>query len=64
MRKVLFVSLIFSAVACSSGGNTETSQNGADTTTIQGNSAGSNIIEMDTLHMDTSSQQISTDNVH
>ncbi len=61
MKKIFYTSILFSAVACSSGGNTNNTSDSANTNSIKGNSAGSNIIEIDTLHMDTSGHSISTD---
>jgi hypothetical protein len=59
MKKLFFACILFFAVACGSGNNKETN---ADTTTSlnEGNSAGEEIIAMDTLRMDTSSHSIST----
>ncbi len=58
MKKLFFAGLLFFTVSCGgSGEHSDTSANSDnDTTPVKGNSAGSNTIEMDTLHMDTSSQ--------
>lgn len=56
MRKIFFAGLSFFIVSCSSGENSNTPASSENNTPVKGNSAGSNTIEMDTLHMDTSSQ--------
>lgn len=60
MRKLFLAGILFFAISCGSGENSNTSSDRA-TTTNEGNSAGSNTIVMDTLHMDTSSQKILDD---
>lgn len=58
MRKLFFITIVFVAVACGSSTNEEAV---SDTTRTKetGNSAGSDIIGIDTMRMDTSSKSIS-----
>ena len=60
MRILFFAGILFSAIACGSPENSNIHKNNENNTPNKGNSAGSNIIEMDTMHMDTSLQE-STD---
>ncbi len=62
MKKIFYTSLLFFAISCNSGGNTNNFSDSANA--IKGNSPGSNIIEMDTLHMDTSGHPKSADSAH
>ena len=57
MKVLFFAGLLFSAIACGSPENSNTPKNNENNTPNKGNSAGSNIIEMDTMHMDTSLQE-------
>ena len=58
MRILFFAGILFFAIACGSGENSNTPLNNENNNTPnKGNSAGSNIIEMDTMHMDTSIQE-------
>lgn len=60
MRKLLWAGVLFFAISCGCGENSNTSTK-SEKPADKGNSAGSNTIEMDTLHMDTSSQDILKD---
>jgi hypothetical protein len=63
MKKQFFAGLLFFAAACSSG---ESSNTAAESDTAKqgpGNSAGSEIIGMDTARMDTGTGSISTDKI-
>ncbi|HEX8460922.1 MAG TPA: hypothetical protein VF623_05815 [Segetibacter sp.] len=55
MKKIIFASLLVSLVAC--GGKNESSS--SDRSTGAGNSAGSDVIAVDTMRMDTSLRSIS-----
>lgn len=59
MRTLIFSCVLFLSVACGSGENSNTPSKSESSTTPpnQGNSGGSSIIEMDTMHMDTSIQE-------
>lgn len=59
MKKIFYTAMLFLGISCNSGRNTNNSSDSANTT--KGNSPGSNIQEMDTLHIDTSGHSISTD---
>ena len=63
IMKKLLVAGVFFTVSCGSGGNTNASSDNADTSVKKGNSAGSNIVEMDTLHMDTGTHK-TNDSAH
>ena len=62
MKKLLVASIFF-IVSCGSGGNTNTSSDAADNIVKKGNSAGSNTVEMDTMHIDTSTHK-TADSAH
>lgn len=64
MNKLFFAALLFFTVSCRSEENSNNPSNSENNTSNKGNSAGSNTIEMDTLHMDTSSQKSATGNGH
>lgn len=59
MKKIFCIAILFFAVACNSGGNTNKASDAANP--VKGNSPGSNIEEMDTSRMDTSGHSISAD---
>lgn len=56
MNKLFFAALLFFTVSCRWGEHSNNPSNTENKPPEKGNSAGSNTIEMDTLHMDTSSQ--------
>ena len=64
MKNFFYTTMLFFIVSC---GSTETKSDSLDSSenrnATKGNSAGSNVIEMDTMHMDTSGQKISTDSL-
>lgn len=64
MKKIFYGGILLFAFACNSGGNTNNATDSATSNSVNGNSAGSNVIEMDTLHMDTSGHAISTESTH
>ncbi len=63
MRKLFLAGILFFTISCGSGKSGESSdtQSNNGNTANEGNSAGSNTIQMDTLHMDTSSEKILKD---
>lgn len=64
MKKIFYTGILLFAIACNSGGNTNNATDNATTNSVKGNSAGSNVIEMDTLRMDTSGHAISTESTN
>lgn len=64
MRKLFLASALFFCISCGSKGDINTSSDSANIETNKGNAAGSNIVEMDTLRMDTSNHSIPADSVH
>lgn len=64
MKKIFYVGVLFLAASCSSGGNADNHSDSATTNMEKGNSPGSNIIQMDTMHMDTSGQKMLSDSTH
>lgn len=62
MIKNFYGTLLFLAIFSFSCGNKNQSSNNADNANgVKGNSPGSNLIEMDTMRMDTAAQNMSTD---
>lgn len=59
MRTLFLASVLFLSLACGSGENSNTPSNSESNNPApkKGNSGGSSIIEMDTMHMDTSIQE-------
>jgi hypothetical protein len=64
MKKMFYPALLLFAFLFTSCGNKNNSSNTTENAPAKGNSAGSNIIEMDTMHMDTSGNNILTDSSH
>lgn len=62
MKNLFYASLLLFIVSCGSAGNKSDSLDSSENrNATKGNSAGSNVIKMDTMHMDTSGQNISID---
>lgn len=59
MRKFLLAGVLFFTISC--GSKDSDTSSASEISTNKGNSSGSNTIEMDTLHTDTSSQDILKD---
>jgi hypothetical protein len=64
MKKILCITILFSAAACGSGKSSDNSSDTATTNSVKGNSPGSNVIEMDTMHMDTAGNKALSDSSH
>ncbi len=57
MKTLFFAGVLFFSIACGSGESSSTPANSESNTPDKGNSGGSDIIGMDTMHMDTGSQE-------
>ncbi len=65
MKQLIFAAILFFIVSCGSGDSTNTSMdNNENNTSNKGNSPGSNIIGMDTMRMDTTSEKSETHMKH
>lgn len=64
MKKLFFAALLFFTVSCGTGEHSNNPSNTENNKPGKGNSAGSNTIEMDTMHMDTSIQKSATGGEH
>lgn len=53
MKKLILAAMLFFIASCGSGNSSGSAADKAKTPAIKGNSTGSNIVEMDTMRMDT-----------